>query len=442
MRLDKIGELAATASRWLMLLYVALLPIVRPLDTRILGIHIFATDLIFFGAFLFWLVSLVKRRPGIEFRFLGFVAVFFLSLTISAIFSTEPQKSFLKLSGVFYLIAVSIVVADLIQDLGLLKQLAYAWTAGAIINILGAIAGLTGFFLGYTSMATNFFLFHWGSLPPGNYPRVMGFFENPNMMANYTNVAIMIILGASRVSWMSKRVGLLLAALLFASTILAVSPGLGGMILSIGLWTYFFVLTGYRRTSRVVLVAAVFLAVLAFASTAISPVVRYPDKTITIPIIEKSIEPSVRFLAWQNSMERGLEYPILGRGTGTDAAHLRYDALSGQRQMVRDAHQSWLNVFGQAGIVGLIAFAALCWHLFSICRFRPVDGSDRSVMLVSCSCAFVGAFLFQNLSGSFEDARQLWVLIGMLVGLAGSGELKIPTQTEEGLRASHRHFAT
>lgn len=403
-----------------MLLYVGLLPIVRPLDTRILGIHIFATDLIFAAAFLFWLASAIKKRPWFDSRYLGFAGAFFLALSISSVFSIEPQKSLLKLIGVFYLIAVSIVIADLVQDTGFLKKLVYAWTVGSLITILGTFLGLAGFYLGYNSMGTNFFLFHSGSLPPGNYPRVMAFFENPNMTANYLNVAILIVLAGGRIGWMSSKTVGAIASLLFGSALFTISPGLGGMILSLGLWATFVLFGRDNRIRSFVLAGCVALAFLAFLSTTVSPVFRNPETALTLPLVEKRIEPSVRSLVWKNSIERGMEYPILGRGTGTDAASFRYQVASGQKQLLRDSHQAWLNVFGQAGIVGLAAFIALCWYLFSVCRFRVQEDSERAAMLAACSCAFVGAFLFQNLFGSFEDARQLWVLIGMLVGLTGA----------------------
>jgi len=408
-----------TAARWLMLLYVVVLPIVRPLDTRILGIHVFATDLIFAAAFVSWLASLYQREVRFDRRYLLFVGAFFLAFLISAIFSTEPQRSFLKLSGVFYLIAVSIVVADLVRDLGFLQRLVSAWTVGAVLTILGTTIGLVAFYVGYDTMATNFFLFHSGSLPPGNYPRVKAFFENPNMTANYLNVAVMMVMGAAIAKWIPARIAIALAALLFGAALLTISPGLGGIVISIGLWIAFGF--GLSTRNRAAIVTGVLgVAVLVLMATAISPITRDRENTVKIPFTEIRIEPSVRFLVWKNTIERGLEFPVLGRGTGTDAAHVRYQVLSGQKQLLRDAHQAWLNVFGQAGLVGLAAFVALCWYLFSICRFRVSDESERSTILAACSCAFVGAFLFQNLFGSFEDARQLWVLIGMLVGLAGA----------------------
>lgn len=408
------------AARWLMLLYVAAVPIVQPLDTRILGIHVYATDVIFAAAFLFWLASIRDRKPALDQRYLAFVGAYFLAFVISAVFSIDPQRSILKLGGVFYLIAVSAVVADLVQDDRFLKHLTYAWIFGAVITIVGTLAGLLGFFLGYDSMATNFFLFHAGSLPAGNYPRVKAFFENPNMTANYINVAAMVVLGAERIGWLSRRNSIALTVLLFGSTILTISAGIGGLILSIGLWTSFAGLQNGNKRRQLILGACAVIAFFAYLSTAVSPISRDNEYAVTVPVIEKRIEPSVRFLLWKDSIVRGMHYPIFGRGTGTDAAYLKYEVVSGQTQVLRDAHQAWLNVFAQAGVIGLGAFIALCGYLFSVCKFRLRETSERAAMLAACSCAFVGAFLFQNLFGSYEDARHLWVLIGMLVGLSTS----------------------
>jgi carbon starvation protein CstA len=41
---------------------------------------------------------------------------------------------------------------------------------------------------------------------------------------------------------------------------------------------------------------------------------------------------------------------------------------------------------------------------------------------LALSCALIGAFLYQGLSGSFEDARHLWILFGLLVGVSTSSK--------------------
>ena len=44
--------------------------------------------------------------------------------------------------------------------------------------------------------------------------------------------------------------------------------------------------------------------------------------------------------------------------------------------------------------------------------------SETDILRVACGTAFVGAFLYQGMAGSFEDARQMWLLMGMLAALA------------------------
>jgi O-antigen ligase len=88
--------------------------------------------------------------------------------------------------------------------------------------------------------------------------------------------------------------------------------------------------------------------------------------------------------------------------------------ISGDKQFLSDAHNVWLNLLGQIGFFGLIAFASLCLFLLWRCRFRLADSTEKSFVQLALSCAFIGAFWYQGLQGSFEDARHLWILFGLL----------------------------
>ena len=406
------------SARWLFLIYIAFLPIVRPLNFRYLGIHILLTDLIFAAALVLWILSFRTRSPITDRKLLTFCGAFLGALFVSAVFSTETGKSFVKLFGAFYLTAVALMTVDLVQDPKSLKRIVFAFLLGTLLTIFGTLAGLLGYYLGFDSAESNFFLFHFGSLPVGNYPRVMSFFENPNMTANYLNISIMMILGARRVGWLSLRASLAAASGVFISALFAISAGLGGLIMSGALWITFSIKGLNRKLRAAVLFSGLLVGVLALVSTAIAPSTREDRNAVSVLLTEFRAEPSVRYLVWVNAIERGMEYPLIGRGTGTDAANVRYTAPSGQKQLLRDAHQAWLNIFGQAGIIGLATFVALCVYLISVTRFRFLSGSIQETLLVACSCSFVGAFLLQNLFGSFEDARHIWLLVGMIVGLA------------------------
>jgi len=107
----------------------------------------------------------------------------------------------------------------------------------------------------------------------------------------------------------------------------------------------------------------------------------------------------VRVLVWKNVIERTAPDLLLGRGTGATTADLAYTQLSGERQVLADAHNMYLNVLGQAGLIGLAAFVIMVFALTRRCRLKTKDA-----FLLTTSCAFAGAFLYQGLTGSFEDA--------------------------------------
>ena len=402
-------------ARWLFLLYVASLPLVQPFSQRFYGYLFVYSDLLFAASAGAWLLSAITGKVQLRgHRVFGWVGVFLIAMTLAALVSEDPGRSFLKLGGVYYLAAIGWLAFNLAEDTTFLQLIIFAWLAGTALTVLGAFLGVAGYYAGFDTTSSNRFLFHFGSLPTGNYPRIDSFFDNANMMANYLNVSVVIALAAGAAGWISQKRSFAFVLLFIGASIFTFSAGIGGIILSIAI---FLALGPFRHhgTKRIaVLLGGVFLGVLAFASTLISPVQRDDHHKISIPILNVQFEPSVRVVVWANVLQRGAEFPFLGRGTGTDAANVQYTVVSGQTQILRDAHQAWLNIFGQAGLIGVVAFTLLCWRILRCCKFDPGHGTQAEWLRFGLSAAFVGAFLFQNLFGSFEDARHLWVLIGLL----------------------------
>jgi len=189
--------------------------------------------------------------------------------------------------------------------------------------------------------------------------------------------------------------------------------------LGVGLW--FWVVGQKKLFARPALACGIVLAVAAFAATLVSPDTNNTTQEIRLPFIEMTIEPSVRVLVWQDTLRTVRQYPWFGKGTGMDVANTRYEVLSGMQQLLRDAHNSWLNVFGQTGILGLAVFMLMLGYSIKRCRFSITDGGDHQYIHIALSVAFVGAFLYQGLGASFEDARHLWVLVGLLGAISSVG---------------------
>lgn len=419
--------------RWLFLLLVVSLPLVRPFAIDIRGLQVPATDFIFIAVFVLWLIALLRGETRFEtsklYFFLGIYAV---ALTVSTIFSTEPQRSILKLPGEFYLLSLAILTFNLVRDEKFFRRTTYAWLLGTMLTVLASLTGFVLFYLGLKTQSANYFLSHIGSLPEGNYPRIQALFANPNMLANYLNVSLMFAVVAGKNGWLGKISARVVQTGIWFAGVWSLSPGLGGMLLSIGIWCWADLRQKKRfALSKLCLASALFFAVVIFASTLVSPDTGNTQRDLSMPFTERKLEPSVRVLVWENAWQRFVEHPLVGRGTGTNAAQFQYQTISGTNQLLLDAHNMWLNVLGQTGLFGIAAFSALVFYLILRCRFRFPILDNRNFIHLALSSAFVGAFLYQGLSGSFEDARHLWILFGMLAGISTSWKSEVSEESSE-----------
>ena len=407
-----------TLSRWSFLLLVVSLPLVRPFNLILFDLVVPYTDLIFLVSFAFWVIALVRRETSVRTdRLFIFVGLYALAFTVSTIFSTEPKTSFFKLLGEYYLFALCFLTFNLVRDEQFLRRVVIAWLVGSGLTALASIGGFTLFYLGFKNAGdNNYFLSHFGSLPAGNYPRIHALFANANMLCNFLNVSVILALLAERLGWLRRSLAItLLSGIMFAA-LFSISPGLGGIALSIGLW--FWIVGRTTWHGRAALVGGIMLATAAFASTLVSPDTSNTTQEIPVPFVEKKLEPSVRVLIWEDVLTNARQDPWFGRGTGLDVANVNYVTLSGQQQALGDAHNMWLNVLGQTGLFGLATLMLMLVYFVKRSRFQITNGGDAQYIHVALSCAFVGAFLYQGLSGSFEDARHLWVLIGMFAAIS------------------------
>jgi O-antigen ligase len=136
---------------------------------------------------------------------------------------------------------------------------------------------------------------------------------------------------------------------------------------------------------------------------------------IDVPLIEKTVAPSARIMTWTASWQTFTEHPIAGRGVGQDACDVRYFDLSEKMQTLTDAHNVFLNVAAQMGIFGLLAIISIIFYLTRKTFPMIFDGTNRSVFRIGFGLAFISAFFYQGIAGSYEDARHLWVLVGFIL---------------------------
>ena len=192
-------------SKWFFLLLIVSLSLVRPFNIYLFDLLVPYTDFIFLVSFALWFVAVVTRKTSLRFdRLYIFVGLYALTFTVSTIFSVDPKMSFYKLLGEYYLFALCFLTFNLVQDEKFLRQVVFAWLTGTALTALASIAGFVMFFLGYKTLDDNYFFSRPGSLPAGNYPRIHALFANANMLCNFLNVSIMLVLIADRLGWTSE----------------------------------------------------------------------------------------------------------------------------------------------------------------------------------------------------------------------------------------------
>jgi O-antigen ligase len=411
------GGAAAAAGRGLLLLLIFTTAFMQP-AFRIVGFAAVPTDLVFLPlALAFAAAVLLRQAPWPRAKVYWLLAAYFSAMALSALLSGAAGLHMLaKLASQVYLLSLPVIVAGLIRDEDDLGRALRVWLAGTAV--VGAVCLLT-LFLFYFDPGNRLLdrlLFQFGTLPPGDYPRVRLTFLNANMLCNYLTVSLCILFAAHRLGWVRKTP----AAVLLAGTLLAalftLSPGLGGIFLAAGIWLWLSRKETSPSFARLGLAAGVGAAILFVPAMAFTPIL-HPTAPflIHVPGTDLVLAPAGRLMIWMEAVRNFLADPVFGRGIGEEVVVVRYLSPSGHLQRLTDAHNSFLNLAVQCGIVGLAAFLALLAYMARRSLPLSLAGGGMGVARVGLGLALLNGFAYQGLGGSFEDSRHLWVLFGLFL---------------------------
>jgi O-antigen ligase len=228
------------------------------------------------------------------------------------------------------------------------------------------------------------------------------------MYCAYLVASLAILITVRKVGWL-RRGFVPFAGALIVAAVFSLSPGFGGLllVLAFGVWCE------WRRTrprlAKLAIAASAIGATLFVLAITASP-------AASGPLSIWNLRPSSRMLTWRGSFSTFLAHPWLGKGVGLDVVEIGYTNPSGIYELLTDAHNAWLSVLAQEGLVGLAAFTAMIAALLrGTLRFSLT--SRRLALQTGLTVAFVAGFLYQSLSGSFEDTRHVWVLIGLVAAV-------------------------
>lgn len=411
------GGSVAAAARGLLFLLIFSTAFMQP-RLRMLTFDIVPTDFIFLPlAFAFAAAVLLRQAPWPRERVYWLLAAYFAAMVISALASaTTDLRTVAKLSSQAYLLSLPVLVASLIRDEGDFRRALQVWLAGSAVVGAVCVTTLFLFYLDPDNELLPRLLNGFGTLPPGHYPRVRLTFLNANMLCNYLTVSFCILLVARRLGWIRKGAAGLLAAGILLAAMFTISPGLGGILLAAGLWAWLSEKDRSPARARLWLVAGSAAAILFVAAMAVTPI-HHPTAPflIQLPGTDLVLAPAGRLMIWTDAVGNFLADPLFGRGIGERAVSVRYLSPSGQDQHLSDAHNSFLSLAVQCGIVGLAAFLALIGYMARKTLPLRLAGSGKGVARLGLGLALLNGFAYQGLGGAFEDSRHLWLLFGLFL---------------------------
>lgn len=420
----------------LFILLIVMLGFMQP-GIRIAGMQVTGADLVFPLLFASVVALLLRRQVQIADRkFTVLLVILALASAASAAFSINRLASGVKLLGIIYLVGLAFSAAVVVADRSTLRKVVLVWIGtSTVISILGCVA-VVGFYLGLSDLVGPM-LHHYGSLAPGNYPRIQSTFIYPAMLCNYLTAGVLLTLGAGKAGWITTRIRNVSLGVQIIAAVFTLTPGLAGLFAATAFWAAYLTRDNGRSALPKMCifagsaVAAVAVIVSAFSLRAIE------TSPYTFDLLGTRIDPTQRLLTWQGGIETFLQYPVFGKGLGMPPAQVIFKSPTGM-QMLTDAHHTIISLLAQGGVVVFLSFGALLIFVLKI-GWRRIDDAAIDPIRMAVWISLFSGMLIQGLVGSFEDSRHLWVLMGMLVAIhysAIKSEVKTRTMHEGELPAS------
>ncbi len=375
------------------------------------------TDFLFLIVSLLFLLSIIFKTNKFRWhKFYWLLLFYFAAMLLSSIFSINPKPSFIKLLGEIYLLGLAVLTFNLVQTKNHFKQAILAWLYGTSVAIFVGLFTICLFYFQPQSQILQYTTSIYGAVPVGNYPRVTSTFISASMFCNYLNVSLILLFIAEHLKFVGKKLFWILTLLLLVCALFTISSGLGGIVLAVGVWLWLHFKDSKRVFAKLSLaggiaVAVLFLAIIFFALQ------KYPNPpySIKLPFSEIELLPSSRLLVWGGSLQTFSDNLLTGNGLDQDSCYVIFQNTDGSPSHLTDAHNIFLSVATQNGVLGLIAIVLIIYFFVRKFSYSTFNTSDAVFLKNALVLAFICAFFYQGLTGSFEDTRHLWVLIGFIL---------------------------
>ena len=353
------------------------------------------------------------------------LTIFLAAVIISAFFTESIYPTLKQLLFIIACLGGYVLAAALGRD----RKTAAALVWGIALSALFiCLFGIRDYAIS-TGGGAKFWL---ALLSSGEHMRLFGTFINPGFFAGFLVITIPVTLGvylATRRASFAALAGL--AFIVQISAVLLTGTKFGIASLAAALFVFFILAIFTKSLSRVrlrrlLLIAVVSIPLLLVFSSPFTSRVREAGAGGT-----QVHSTEFRKYAWLSTINMIKDQPLTGVGPGVyDTAYARY-AIAGPTKY---AHQSYLQLAAESGVVALVAFisafiAIACTALSRLFRYSSQAEKDDiweemvptdAWRLISCAIfAALAGSVIRNLADSdwyiIGIALPFWILAGVLV---------------------------
>ena len=390
------------------------------------GIRVGITDALLAVVLAGWLARTIAYRQPITWPRLALPALLFVGVSAFSLLQAQSLPLVAKeLAKWIEFLAMMVVVTNVAS-----QQKQQSRVIIACLLLAGVAQALLGAYQFLTRSGPEFFAF-------GRFLRAYGTFEQPNPFGGYMGLsaplALALVLGSR-----SQEIPVWLKWLALGS-LFALAAGIG-MSGSRGTWlgagaALGIITAAHGRQGQIVLLIAILLLALAGVLGGISLV---PDQVIEritgfLPLVGglsagsdvRSIEVTdanyaslERLAFWQAAADMWAERPWLGVGLGNYQAAYPQHSLPKWRMSLGHAHNYYLNIAAETGLLGLLTYLAL-WAAV-IWQLAKTTLQAQSAYAKSLALGALGVVIHASVHNVVDNlwVHHMYVHVAILLGLA------------------------
>lgn len=362
---------------------------------------------------LFIIKKIAKKEKLFIKTTLDLPFLFLLIITCVSVLNSISLKDSFK-GGIFRLLQyvfIFFIVAQELKDLRQLKKIVIFMIGGLV---LASVDGIWQVFRGED------FIRHYKPVPFIGLLRATASFKDPNTFATYLSATIPLLLGLTLYYFKgAKKLPFIILSLI--ALVALISPYSRPALLAVYVGLFFLSLA--KKSKALIILLIIFAMVSPFLlPKSVKEFARQVDYNPVRFMLNDD-----RIAIFKHSLNMIKAHPIIGVGANTYMKNYKeYKDYPEYRNVITAdylyAHNNFLHMAAEIGLVGLTIFIWLLYKLFRQCRIIYSYLNDHflkitSLSLIACVLAFLVNGLAESSLYSSRVAIIFWFILGLLMSL-------------------------